>query len=105
MWKSCGLFLSDYVMRRGREGARHTNYFTLTSLTSKISAEFGGTDGRPAAPYAKSGGMCSWRLPPTFIPEIPSSQPLMTCPAPSMNSYGGPPTELSIFLPLASQTV
>src|SRR5881394_3437940 len=50
--------------------------------------------------------MRSWRLPPTFIPATPSSQPLITLPAPNGNSKGLPvPTELSNFLPVVSQPV
>src|SRR5437588_392413 len=35
-----------------------------------------------------SGGMTSWRRPPTFIPTTPSSHPGMTMPAPSWNLNG-----------------
>src|ERR1700746_867264 len=50
--------------------------------------------------------MRNCRLPPTFIPATPSSQPLMTCPEPRSNENGLPePTELSNFLPLVSQPV
>ena len=47
----------------------------------------------------------SLRLPPTFIPTIPSSQPLMTLPIPKENLYGGLPTLLSKTLPLVSMPV
>jgi len=50
--------------------------------------------------------MRSWRLPPTFMPATPSSQPLITMPAPSLNSSGSPrSSELSNFLPSVSQPV
>src|SRR5215510_1941424 len=49
--------------------------------------------------------MRSWRLPPTFIPGMPSSHPLITSPAPRRRSQGLPPTELSNFLPFVSQPV
>src|SRR4030095_7810166 len=44
--------------------------------------------------------MISWRFPPTFMVAIPSSQPLMTCPAPKTNSIGRPRVmELSKTVP------
>ncbi len=45
--------------------------------------------------------MISVRLPPAFIPATPSSQPAMTCPAPSLKVNGFPTLlELSNSAPL-----
>src|SRR5436309_3058843 len=49
--------------------------------------------------------MRNCRLPPTFIPVTPSSQPLITWCAPIRNWNAGPPTELSNFFPLVSHPV
>src|SRR6266536_39111 len=50
--------------------------------------------------------MISVRLPPTFMPTTPSSQPLMTWPPPSAKENGRPLSlELSNFLPSLSQPV
>ncbi|KAG1438474.1 hypothetical protein G6F57_019831 [Rhizopus arrhizus] len=47
-----------------------------------------------------SGGIINVRLPPTFMPATPSSQPRMTWPAPSAKVNGSPRlTELSKVLP------
>src|SRR5262245_26825832 len=47
---------------------KYQDYRTPSNSTSKIRVELGGiTGGRPAAPYARSGGIISFRLPPTFI--------------------------------------
>jgi len=37
-----------------------------------------------------SAGMVSLRMPPTFMPATPTSQPLMTIPCPNWNSKGWP---------------
>lgn len=42
----------------------------------------------PFSPYASWGGTTSRRLPPTFIPGIPSSHPLVTRPWPSVKLNG-----------------
>src|SRR5205085_7861217 len=61
-------------------------YAKPASSTSNTSVAFGGTlSPRPRSPYALSGGMMSRRLPCSFKPTMPSSQPLITRPAPIMN--------------------
>mmetsp|Transcript_47201 Transcript_47201/g.75571 ORF Transcript_47201/g.75571 Transcript_47201/m.75571 type:complete len:266 (-) Transcript_47201:1-798(-) len=60
-------------------------YLTAMSSTSKRSVALGGiSGGEPFLPYPSLGGMTSLRLPPTLIPAMPLSQPLMTSPAPSV---------------------
>ena len=60
----------------------------------------------PAAPYARSGGIVSVRVPPTFIPFTPWSHPGMTSPAPRRNSNGSfRSRELSNFVPSMSVPV
>src|SRR3989338_8470801 len=78
-----------------------------SNSTSKVNVALGGiTLPAPRAPYASCGGMVSLRLPPTFIPATPSSQPLMTCPAPTRKEKGSLRSiELSNLVPLASQPV
>ena len=102
-----GAFANDFAGRWTLPQRRPRPYFASTSLTSKISVEFGGINPEyPFAPYARSGGIRSCRFPPTFIPAIPSSHPLITCPAPSKTSIGFPvPTELSNFFPFVSHPV
>lgn len=65
-------------------------YLTPTSWTSKIRTEFAGIKPLPISwePYARDAGIISLRFPPTFIPATPSSQPLITCPAPSWKLNG-----------------
>src|SRR4029078_3232037 len=79
-------------------------YFTSSSSTSKISVAFGGiTPPAPRSPYAICGGITSVRCPPTFMPATPSSQPLITRPAPSVNPNGVLRSrELSNFAPCES---
>ena len=50
--------------------------------------------------------MISFRLPPTFMPATPSSQPLITWPAPSWKANGWLRSRLeSNFVPSFSQPV
>ena len=58
-----------------------------TSSTSNSRVAFGGMIPPPAPflPYANSGGITSFREPPTCIFAIPWSHPVMTLPAPSLN--------------------
>src|SRR4029077_14751301 len=80
------------------------SYFTSRSSTSNSSVALGGiAPPAPRWPYPSSDGMTSVRVPPTFIPATPWSQPRMTCPPPSLNENGSPWSfELSNFLPCLS---
>lgn len=50
-----------------------------TMLTSKTSVALGGINGGdPRLPYAKAGGITNFRSPPSFMPVMPSSHPLIT---------------------------
>src|SRR5690606_28135283 len=73
------------------------SYSTLSSCTWKIRVALGGMmSPAPDAPYPSSGEMTSLRMPPTFIPSKPRSQPSMTMPVPRLNWNGWPrSTELS----------
>jgi len=54
-------------------------YCTSTRSTTNTSVSFGSmTPPTARLPYARSGGIVSWRRPPTFMPATPWSQPLMT---------------------------
>jgi hypothetical protein len=88
------------------------DYFAIcTSSTSKVTAVLGGiTPGIPLAPQPSSEGTIMVRVPPSFMPTIPSSYPLIIWPLPKVLLSGWPlSTEESIFFPLAlftqSQTV
>ena len=88
--------------RPGLQAALRVPHSTRISSTSKIKSAFGGMlSPEPRAPYARLGGMTSVRLPPTFMPATPCSQPLMTLPAPSLKSIGVRPSssDESNFLP------
>ena len=62
---------------------------------SNTGVAFGGIDGLPRSPYARSGGMTRVRFPPTFSVATPSSHPLITPPV-RLNVNGRPrSTELS----------
>lgn len=63
----------------------------LSISTSNTSvAPPGILGGEPIAPYPRSDGILSLRFSPTHIAFRPWSQPLMTCPAPRVNSKGSP---------------
>ncbi len=59
-----------------------------------MSVEFAGIGPTARSPYPRAGGIIRVRVPPTFIPANPSSQPLITCPAPRVNVNGLPPCAL-----------
>lgn len=65
-------------------------YLMSRSLTSKISFELAGIPGSAFLPYARWGGIVTLRSPPTAMPGIPMSQPLITSPLPSLKENGGP---------------
>ena len=88
---------SDVGAPRRRPSGRQR---TLRSSRSMSSGEFGGTrPGTPSLPYASSGGTCSFRCPPTFIVETPSSIAFSVCPFPRTNSSGWLAPEPSMRLP------
>ena len=61
----------------------------LTSWTVNTSTALAGmSGGEPAAPYASDGGMMSCRVPPTFIPTMPYSQPAITRPDAAVMANG-----------------
>lgn len=63
---------------------------------SNTRVEFGGiTGGEPFEPYAVFAGHTIRRLPPTFIPCTPMSQPLITSCLPNVNSNPLPEFVLS----------
>lgn len=66
-------------------------YLVANSLTSKISLELAGIPGRDCLPYARWDGMVILRSPPTAMPGIPMSQPLITSPLPILQEKGFPP--------------
>ena len=80
---------------------RCAGYFTFNSSTSKYKVEFGGMSSpRPAAPYPSLEGTSSFRLPPTFMVETPSSRPWSTSSLPNENEKGlSRSNVLSNFLP------
>lgn len=52
-----------------------------------MSVAFAGmTGGAPRAPYAYSGLSSNTAFSPTDIVATPTSQPLITCPAPNLNT-------------------
>ena len=65
-------------------------YLMEMSFKSKISSEFAGIPGMDLLPYASLAGMVMRRSPPTAMPWIPISQPLMTLPSPSLKPNGLP---------------
>src|SRR5690348_4057983 len=102
--------VGEQKKRRARARRFHEttpSYLIPRSSTSKTSVALGGiTPPAPLSPYARSGGIVSLRLPPTFIVATPSSQPLITCPWPSTNSNGWPrSTDESNFFPFVSHPV
>ena len=77
-------------------------YLISTNSTSKINVAFGGITPFPAPiePYPSSLGITNLAFDPLFNSCIASSQPLMTCPTPHVNSIGAPRVkEESISLP------
>lgn len=71
-----------------------------TMLTSKTSVALGGINGGdPRLPYAKAGGIINFRSPPSFMPVMPSSHPLITSWRPRAKKKGLPLTFLSKILP------
>ena len=82
-------------------------HFTSRSSTSNTSVAFPGiTPPAPRAPYPMADGIVSTRVPPTFMPAKPLSQPGMTWPPPSGNSNGSLRSfELSNFVPRLSALV
>ena len=75
-------------LARSRLRASTRGQSMLMRSTTNQSVAFGSMPGRPAAPYARSGGMPSRRCSPTFIPGMPCCQPGMT--SPSWNDTGCP---------------
>ena len=75
-----------------------------SSSTSKTSSDFPGIGPVPASPYASWYGMNKRRLPPTFMPSSPISQPVITCRRPCTNSNGSfRSTDESNLFPSVSQ--
>lgn len=64
---------------------------TSSNFRSNTSVELGGI-ASPAflLPYARLAGTVMRRSPPIAIPATPMSQPLITCPEPSLNENGAP---------------
>ena len=57
----------------------------------------------PLSPYPSSDGMTNFRFSPSHIPNNPWSHPLITCPAPRVNTNGSPRSRLlSNFSPFSS---
>ena len=78
-----------------QQGERHctspTDQLMAISSVLNTSVALGGmTPPAPASPYPSSGGIVSVRFSPTHMPSTPWSQPLMTCPAPSLKGRGWP---------------
>ena len=72
-----------------------------SSVTTKIKVELAGMGPFAVAPYPSAGGIEMIRVSPTFMPAVPASKPGTTCPAPSLNPSGDPPSlaESSKILP------
>jgi hypothetical protein len=71
-----------------------SNYSTSINSIINIKVEFGGIIPMSRSPYPKLGGTINFLFPPTFIPATPSSQPLITLPAPNGNRKLTIPSEL-----------
>lgn len=65
-------------------------YLISRSLTSKMRVLLAGMPGRALLPYAMLAGTVRRLSPPIAIPRIPTSQPLMTSPLPTLKLKGLP---------------
>ena len=73
---------------------------TFNNSTSNINVALAGmTFPAPLDPYQSSGGIVNFLLPPTFMPSTPSSQPLITLPAPKGKLNGALPILVSNCVP------
>ena len=67
-------------------------YVILIISTSKTNIAFGRiADPAPRAPQPNSGEIVSTRFSPSFMPKMPLSHPLITCPTPRTKLKGAPP--------------
>ncbi len=72
-WCSPAQCRGDRVARRAPRTAREPR--TASRSMTKTSVFPDSRCPPPAGPYASSGGIVSWRRPPTFMPGMPSCQP------------------------------
>ena len=94
IWQSIKIILYEVKCLPKDKFLLKSSTTAFTASTSNFKVAFGGIlGGAPLLPYAYSGGHINVAFYPFFNSATPSSHPLITWPAPKVNSNGPLPCD------------